>query len=154
MASKKKGPIAGVRVPVKLPWKGATDKTDQFSSIKLPVATFLKFEIAKKDDLLYETKVSKKNKDGSDSKQKATVKRRRKPTYRQRSVTVYFGSAKTGEPEKVSIGGKNVYSISFPITKSVVMSEVVDYFETGKGRSLGVMRVVSDQGEGYPISPG
>lgn len=87
MASNK-GPIKGVRVPVKLPFKGATDNTDQFSRIKLPVATFLKFDQAKKEELEYSVNVNKKDSGGEKSSAKVKVKRRRNPGYRTRSITL------------------------------------------------------------------
>jgi len=150
----KKGPVSGVRVPVKLPWKGITDNEPQFSSIKLPVAKFLKLEIATKDDLLYETKLKIKN-DGDDKKGgEKTVKRRRRPTSRQRSVKVFFGDNKTGKRIKQTVGDKQVYSVQFPVTNSVSIADIIEYFETGNGKSLKVARVVNvNTGQGYPVIP-
>lgn len=147
-----KGPVKGVRVPIKLPFKGATDNSDQFSRIKLPVALFLKFDQAGKNDLEYFVDVNKKNKGEDKSSAKVKVKRRRNPGFRTRSITVQFGDNKTGQKIKQTIGGKSVYSVSFPITSSVAINDVIEYFESGSGSGLKVMRVVdANSGQGYPI---
>lgn len=149
----KKGPIKGMRVPIKLPFKGATDNSDQFSRIKLPVANFLKFDQAKKDELEYSVDVNKKDKTGEKSSVKVKVKRRRNPGYRTRSITIQFGNATSGKKIQQTVGGKTVYSLSFPITSSVAISDVVEYFESGKGSGLKVIRVIdANSGQGYPIA--
>ncbi len=142
------GLIKGTRIPVKLPWKGATDGEDQFVSMKQPVAEFLKMQSATKADLTYEVKVKKKG----EATSTVTVKRRRRPGYRQRSIMVQFGLTKNGKQITKSIGGKSVSSIQFPITKSVPIDDVVTYFESGAGKSLGIRRVVDvNSGQGYPV---
>ncbi len=148
-----KGPIFGTRIPVKLPWKGATNNEDQFVSIKAPVAEFLGFNKANNGDLKYNVKVKKLDKPGEVVQGEAKVPRRRRPGYKQRSVRIYFGDPKTGKPVSKKVGTKQVKSLQFPITKSVVINEVVEYFETGGGKKLQVVRVVdANSGQGYPVT--
>lgn len=148
----KTGPVKGVRIPVKLPWKGATDNKEQFVSIKKPVAEFLKFDTADRKDLEYQVKIDKKDSEGKKVKGKTNVTRRRRPGYRQRSVKVDFDLGKKGNGKGQKVGNKNRKSISFPITPSVAIAEVVEYFETGKGKDLKVVKVTDmTTGQGYAI---
>ena len=143
----KKGGVKGTRVPVKLPWKGATNGEDQFAAIKKPVADFLKFNVASKADLTYYVEVQRKDKNGEKVGGTKKVARRRRPGNRTRSIRLQFDPKK-----KANIDGKTYSTIQFAITTSVVISEVVDYFETGPGKSLGVVRVTdANSGQGYPI---
>lgn len=156
-------PTKGSRVPVKLPWKGATDNKPQFTAVKQFVAKFLKFDIATANDLEYETKVNKKDKGPGatgDTPGKVTVKRRRRPGYRQRSIKLTFqvgrpasgGKASTLIGAKQSINGQSYRSISFPITKSVAIDDVLKYFESGAGAGLKVLRVTDvNTGQSYPV---
>ena len=144
-------PTRGIRIPVKLPWKGATDKEDQFVSMKSTVAKYLKFDNATKDELEYEVTIQKKG----DDKGKTTVKRRRSPGYRQRSVKLTFqvgsGVGKT-IGTKATIGGGSYASIQFPITTSVSISDVVNYFESGAGKGLKVLKVTDvNTGKGHNL---
>lgn len=155
-------PIAGNRIPVKLPFKGATDNTEQFVSMKAPVAQFLGLKVASDNDLEYTTKVFKKNKNGEKGQGAlVTVKRRRRPGYRQRSIKLTF---ETGSParygRKATLRGKQITinketykSIQFPITKSVAILDVLKYFETGAGAKLKVL-VITDvnTGQSYPVA--
>jgi hypothetical protein len=154
-------PSVGNRIPVKLPFKGATDNEPQFTSIKEPIAKFLKFEQATDNDLEYLVKVFKKNKNGETGQgAKVTIKRRRRPGYRQRSIKVTFqmghpagnGRKSTLTGKKVKIGSASFASIQFPITKSVLMDDVIKYFETGAGASLKALKVTDvNSGQSYPI---
>ena len=142
-----KGGVKGTRVPIKLPWKGATNGEDQFAAIKKPVADFLKFNVASKADLTYYVEVQRKDKNGEKVGGTKKVARRRRPGNRTRSIRLQFDPKK-----KAKIDGKTYSTIQFAITTSVVISEVVDYFESGAGKSLGVVRVTdANSGQGYPI---
>jgi hypothetical protein len=160
-------PVKGSRVPVKLPWKGVTNNKDQFVAIKEYVAKFLKFDLATHNDLLYETEVNKKDKgDGpqGDVPGKVKVKRRRRPGYRQRSIKVVFQTGRPAEGgrkstlvgAKQTVNGQAYASISFPVTKSVAIDDILEYFETGRGASLKARRIVDmNTGQSYPvIKPG
>jgi hypothetical protein len=153
-------PIAGNRIPVKLPWKGVTDNKDQFTSIKQPVAKYLKFDQATDTELEYTTKVSVKDSDGQKNPGKKEVKRRRRPGYRQRSIKLTFqqgrpasnGRRSTLTGKKIKIGANSYASINFPITKSVGIDDVIKYFEKGAGSGLGVLKVTDvNTGQSYPI---
>lgn len=147
-----KGPILGTRIPVKLPWKGATNNEEQFVSMKAPVAQFLGFNKANQNDLLYEVEIKKLDKPGEKVQGTTKIKRRRRPGYRQRSVKIYFGDPKTGKSVTKKIGSKQVKSVQFPITTSVIINEVIEYFETGGGKNLQVVKVVdANSGQGYPV---
>lgn len=147
VTTKKKGGVKGTRVPIKLPWKGATNDKDQFAAIKKPVADFLKFKPASKADLIYYVEVKKKDKNGEKVAGTKKVARRRRPGNKTRSIRLLFDPKK-----KAKIQGKSYSSLQFAITSSVVISEVVDYFETGEGKSLGVVRVIdANSGQGYPV---
>jgi hypothetical protein len=153
-------PSIGNRIPVKLPWKGVTDNKDQFTSIKQPVAKFLKFDQATEKELEYTTKVSIKDSSGEKTSGKKEVKRRRRPGYRQRSIKLTFqmgraasaGRKSTLTGKKIKIGANSYASINFPITKSVGISDVIQYFERGPGAGLGVLKVTDvNSGQSYPI---
>ncbi|NJL51170.1 MAG: hypothetical protein HC930_01245 [Hydrococcus sp. SU_1_0] len=91
------GPIVGIRIPVKLPWKGATNNEEQFVSMKEPVAKWLGIQAATEAELSYTAKVNKKDKPGADgttSKTQVNVKRLRRPGFKQRAVRVSFGNKK------------------------------------------------------------
>lgn len=144
--------IKGVRIPVKLPWKGATNNDDQFVSMKEPVAAWLGIDKANPNDLVYEVKAQKKDKAGEKVSGTTTIKRRRRPGYRQRSIRLEFGKNRQGNPLKKSIAGVSVASVQFPITKSTSINDVYNYFSSGKGKSLGVKRIVDvNSGQGYSI---
>lgn len=149
------GPLKGVRVPVKLPWKSAALDEDQYVSVKKPVVEFLKFDIAKDKDLEYKGKIFYKDKKDGESTgnlKSKDVKKLRRPGFRQRSIKVIFGDKKTGKKKKVTVGGKSVYSISFPVTKGILMSDIREEFMTGKWKGLSVIRIENmDTGQGYPI---
>lgn len=154
-------PVQGVRIPIKLPWKGATDNKDQFVSIKQPVAKALKFDVATRADLTYKVKVNKKDKsDGTKVTGQTEVTRRRRPGYRQRSVRVIFQTGGTGSgTDKQPVIGKQIKvgryaykSLQFPITTSVAIEEVITYFETGAGSSLNALKIIEvNTGQGYPV---
>lgn len=154
-------PVAGVRVPVKLPWLGATDNSPQFVSMKKPVADFFKFNVASKNDLTYSVKVNKKDKSSTEKVSgTTTIKRRRRPGYKQRSVIVVFQTGhKSSAGRKSTLTGKTVKinnqeykSLQFPITTSVAIDDVVSYFETGAGKGLNALRVIdANSGQGYPV---
>lgn len=141
-----KGPIKGVRIPVVLPWEGATDGKPQFVSMKRPIAELLGLALAQKKDLTYEVKV--KTKAGS-----KTLIRYRRPGHRTRAIRVEFGTDGDGKPVTKKIGGKNVASFQFPITTSIAISDVIDFFKTGKGKNIGAQRIVdANSGQGYPVA--
>lgn len=154
-------PVQGVRIPVKLPWKGATDNKDQFVSIKEPVAKALKFDKATRADLVYEVEVNKKDKsDGTKVTGQTTVKRRRRPGYRQRGVRVVFQTGGTGSGtnkvptvgKQIKVGSSSYKSLQFPITSSVPIEEVIAYFETGAGSGLNALKIVEvNTGQSYPV---
>lgn len=152
----KVGPVQGVRVPVKLPWKGAAHNNDQFVSIKKPVVEFLKLEIAKEKDLVYkgEIRYKKRDSDGNPTGalQTKKVNKIRRPGYKTRSIKVIFGDRKTGTPKKVVIGKDGRYSIDFPVTRSILISDIRTEFMTGQWKNLSVIRIVdTSTGQGYPI---
>ena len=153
---KKTGPIKGVRVPVKLPWKPAALNEEQFTSMKKVVAEYLKLDGATKAELSYqgEIRYKKRDKDGRPTGDLVTkkVNKIRRPGYRQRSVKVIFGDRKTGVSEKVTIGKVKRASFDFPITRSILISDIWDEFMTGKWKSFPVIRIVdTSTGQGYPI---
>lgn len=148
-------PSLGVRIPVKLPWKGATNKEEQFVSMKAPMAKALGFQSASKADLEYKVKVQKKDKpDGEKVSGTSLVTRRRRPGYRQRSIKLVFQIGTKGNlTGKLFKVGKSSYkSIQFPITTSIAIAEVVEYFESGNGKNLNVLKVVDvNSGQGYNL---
>jgi hypothetical protein len=157
MATKNTGPLKGVRVPVKLPWKSVALNQEQFVSMKKPVAEYLKLTAASEKELSYKGTIRYKKRDADGKPTGAllekTVKRIRRPGYRQRSVMLIFGNKKTGAKKKVVIGNQARYSISFPVTKSVSIEEIVKEFKTGKYKDLDVIRVVDvNSGQGYPVA--
>lgn len=149
-------PLVGTRVPVKLPWKGATDNSEQFVSMKDSVAKWLGFETAELKDLTYKVKIKKKGEGGGT----VEVERRRRPGYRQRAVRVSFGNKVTTSggktkrtPITIKVGSVSVSSIQFPITTSTSIHEVIKFFETGKGKNLKVKKVTeANTGQSYPVS--
>ena len=151
------GPIKGTRVPVQLPWNGVTDGKPQYVSMKQPVAELLGLDTVSAQDLVYTTTVryKEKGKNGESSAtfSTKTVTRRRRPGYRQRAIRVEMGvNTSTGKAKSIKIGGKVVKSFQFPITKSVAIDEVVEFFESGKGKKIGAARIVdANTGQGYPI---
>lgn len=150
-------PITGVRIPVKLPWKGATDNKDQFSAIKEPLAKFLKFNKAKRSDLEYKVKVQKKDEAGQKVAGTELVTRRRRPGWRQRSIRLTFeqGTKTNKTGKKVKIGKLSYATVQFPITPSVAIAEVIEYFESGAGKGLGVLKVTDvNTGQGYNLIDG
>lgn len=155
--SKNRGPIKGVRVPVKLPWKGVAHEDDQFVSMKKPVANYLRIEIAKEKDLTYEGTIRYKSRDDKGNPtgnfKTKTVARTRIPGYRQRAIKVIFGDRKTGQ-RKPHGGVDSIKrdSFNFPVTRSVSITEIRDEFINGKWSSLPVVRIEdANSGQGYPI---
>lgn len=152
----KVGPVQGVYVPVKLPWKGVTSNEDQFSSIKRPIVEYFKLEIAKKEDLTYKAKVSYKERN-ADGKPVGALKtkevdRLRRPGRRQRAIKVIFGDRDNGTPKKVKVGKQSRFSIQFPVTTSVSIAEIHEEFITGRWKSLPVIRIEdTSTGQGYPV---
>ena len=154
--AKKTGPIKGVRVPVKLPWKSAALNEEQFTSIKKPIVEYLKLEAATEKELTYqgEIRYKKRDKDGKPTGELLTKKvdKIRTPGYRQRSIKVIFGDRKTGTSKKETIGKTNRASFDFPVTKSILISDIWDEFMTGKWKTYSVIRIVdTSTGQGYPI---
>ena len=152
----KVGPIKGVRVPVKLPWKGAAQDNDQFVSVKKPVAEYLKLDAASRADLTYKGKIRFKRRDADGNPTgdllSKVVDKIRRPGFRQRSIRVFFGNRNTGEPKGVIIGTNKRKSFDFPVTKSVLISDIYDEFMTGKWKGLPVIKIVdTSTGQGYPI---
>jgi hypothetical protein len=156
-------PIEGNRIPVKLPWKGATDNSDQFVSMKAVVAKFLGIKEASQLELEYPAKVNRKDKntDGPASNAQVTVKRRRRPGYRQRSIKITFQSGRPAAAgrkstlvgSKKKVGRSSYASIQFPITKSCSINEIVKWFETGEGAKLKVLYITdASTGQSYPIA--
>jgi hypothetical protein len=156
-------PIEGNRIPVKLPFLGATDNSEQFVSMKATVAEFLGLKEADLKDLEYDAKVNKKDKAGTGaaSKTQVTVKRRRRPGYRQRSIKLTFQTGRPAAAGRVStivgkkqkVGRRSYASIQFPITKSCSINEILKWFEKGGGSGLKVL-VVTDvsTGQSYPLA--
>jgi hypothetical protein len=154
-------PIEGNRIPVKLPFKGATDNSDQFVSMKAAVASFLKLKEATPSELEYETTIDKKDPADKRTKNPVKVKRRRRPGFRQRAVKITFkmgrkainGSPSTFIGKERQVGRKTYKSIQFPITKSCSMNDIVHWFESGGGSGLGVLSVTDmTSGQSYPIA--
>jgi hypothetical protein len=159
-------PIEGNRIPVKLPWKGATDNSDQFVSMKAIVAKFLKIPEASPAELEYTAKVNKLDKpktgaSGPASRAQVPVKRRRRPGYRQRSVKITFQTGRAAASGRQStlvgkvqkVGKRSYKSIQFPITKHCAINDIVKYFETGAGSSLKVLFITdASTGQSYPIA--
>lgn len=149
-------PIKGVRVPVKLPWKGAAHEDEQFVSMKKPVAEFLKLDAAEDKDLEYKgiIRYKKRDKDGNPTGNlvEKEITKVRIPGYRQRSIKVYFGDKKTGQRKKQKIGNQSNYTIDFPVTRSVSIAEIRKDFMTGRWKNLSVIRIMdTSTGQGYPI---
>jgi hypothetical protein len=149
-------PAEGNRIPVKLPFKGISDGKDQFVSMKSTVADFLGLGEATEAELEYKTTIKKKG-EGSGS---VTIKRRRRPGYRQRSVKITFRTgrpAATGRPstlagKKQKVGNKTYASIQFPITKSCGMTDIIEWFEAPGQKKLGVLTVTDvTTGQSYPL---
>lgn len=157
-------PIEGNRIPVKLPWKGATDNSDQFVSMKAVVAKFLGIKEAAQAELEYPAKVNKKDKPngaGPAVNNPVIVKRRRRPGYRQRSIKITFQSGRPAEAGRTStlvgskkkVGRGSYASIQFPITKSCSINEIVQWFESGGGAKLKVLFITdASTGQSYPIA--
>lgn len=155
-------PTLGTRIPIKLPWKGATDNKDQFVSMKDSVADFFGFEEATEQELTYKVKVQKKDKsDGEKVTGTVEVERPLRPGYRQRAIRVIFQKGKKGSGTKsstlsgkaVKINNKEYKSLQFPITTSVPINEVVNFFKKGAGSKLGALRIVDvNTGQGYPVA--
>lgn len=140
--------VTGERVIVELPWKGITDNQPQYTRVKKPVAQLLKFKIKNTSDMYFEQEFSEKDKSPTEKvggKQKAKVPRR--GGYRQRSIKIIFKNNKI-------IGKQSFASVNFPVTTSCSVLEMIKYFETGEGKSLGVTRLVTDKGQTYPINSG
>ncbi|WP_319422068.1 hypothetical protein [Pleurocapsa sp. FMAR1] len=158
-------PVRGIRVPIKLPFKGATDGTDQFVAMKEPVAKALKFDVATISDLNYQVKVTKKKNKKSNlpilKNEKVDVTRRRRPGYRQRSVRIIFqtgggsGIGLNKNPTvgaKIKVGSNSYKSLQFPITNSIPIEKVLEYFEKGNGKDLKALKVVEvNTGQSYPL---
>lgn len=150
-------PIEGNRIPVKLPFNGATDGKEQFVSMKAVVAAFLGLKEADKQNLEYTTTVKKKGSPGGSVK----VERRRRPGFRQRSIKITF---QTGRPagngrkstivgSKKKIGRGSYASIQFPITKSCSINDIIQWFETGAGSKLKVLSITDvNTGQSYPLA--
>lgn len=155
MASKQ-GPIEGVRVPVKLPWKSLALNEEQFVSMKKPVAEFLKLKSATKQELTYkgEIRYKERDKDGNPTGNYKTkrVDRIRRPGYKQRSIKIIFGDKKTGKRKQISIkGAGRYYSVSFPVTKSISIEQIVNDFKFGDYKNFDVVRLEDvNSGQGYP----
>ena len=146
--------VKGARVNVKLPWKGVTDDKDQFVRMKRPVARLLGFDVVKTSDsdLTYKTKVQEK--DESPTKKVSgfdNVTRIRRAGYRQRSFTVFFEDAQKPQGEGNTLSFK---SVSFPVTTSTGVYDVVKYFEGSIGKNLTITKLRTDTGATYPINPG
>ena len=142
--------VKGARVNVKLPWKGVTDDKAQFVRMKRPVARLLGFEIVKTSTQTYTTKVQEK--DESPTQKKSgfqEVIRVRRAGYKQRSFTVFFEEPvkPTGEGNTLSFD-----SISFPVTTSTPLIEVIKYFEGSIGKKLKVTKLKTNLGATYPIT--
>lgn len=145
--------VKGARVNVKLPWKGVTDNKDQFVRMKRPVARLLGFDVVKTSDkqLLYDTKVQEKDESPTEKKSGfQNVKRIRRSGYRQRSFTVYFEKAQKPQGEGNTL---SFQSISFPVTTSTGVYDVVEYFEGSIGKNLTITKLKTDKGATYPINP-
>lgn len=150
-------PIEGNRIPVKLPFDGATDGKEQFVSMKAVVANFLGLKEATITDLEYKTTVKKKGEAGGS----VQVKRRRRPGFRQRSIKITF---QTGRPaaagrkstlvgSKKKVGRGSYASIQFPITKSCSMNDIIKWFESGGGAKLKVLTITDvNTGQSYPLA--
>lgn len=154
--TKSTGPLKGVRVPVKLPWKGVALNDEQFVSMKKPVAEYLKLKAATAKDLSYKGTIRYKKRDADGKPTGALlekqVKKIRRPGYRQRSITLIFGDKKTGLKKKVRIGKESRYSISFPVTKSISIEAIVQEFKFGDYKNFDVIRVIdANSGQGYPV---
>ena len=153
-------PVAGNRIPVKLPWKGATDDKPQFVSMKQPIAEFFGFDKATREELSYKVKVQKKDKSGEKVTGTTEVTRRRRPGYRQRAIRVVFQMGRAGGSgrkstltgKQVKVGSGSYKSIQFPITTSVPIEEVINFFEKGGGSKLKALKIVeANTGQGYPL---
>ena len=139
--------VKGKRIIVELPFKGATDDKPQYVWMKDNVARFLRFEIKQATDLAYTLQLRKKDEPNQEVSGTTTVRRLRRPGYKQRAFTVVFDSPKTPPNNQ-----KSFKSVSFPVTKSVSVYDVVTYFETGKGSNLGVIKLITDEGASHPIT--
>jgi hypothetical protein len=157
MVTRKKGPVKGVRIPVKLPWKGVAHDDEQFVSMKAPVANFLELQAADEKDLTYKGKIlyKERNDDGKPvgSLKSKEVTKTRIPGYRARSIKVIFGDRGTGQRETFNGVDKIARSsISFPVTKSISITEIRQEFITGKWKNKPVVRIEDvNSGQGYPI---
>lgn len=149
-------PAEGNRIPVKLPWKGISDNKEQFVSMKSTVAKFLGLGEATEKDLEYSTKIKKKGEGGGE----VTIKRRRRPGFKQRSIKITF---QTGRPaaagrkstlagKKMKVGNNSYASIQFPITKSCGITDILEWFEAAPQKKLKVLTVTdTTTGQSYPL---
>ena len=140
--------VKGARVNVKLPWKGASNNDDQIVRMKRPVAKILGFDIVKTSELLFDTKIQKKDEPDRKVTGSQAVQRVRLSGYKQRSFTVYFE-----EPVKPQGEGntKSFASLSFPVTTSTAVLDVIRYFEGSIGGRLKVTKIKTNTGQTYPI---
>ncbi len=140
--------VKGERVTVELPWKGATDNKPQYARIKKPVAQLLKFTIKNTSDMYFEQKREVKDTSETEKKPgKEKVKVPRTGSYRQRSITIKFKTPKT-------IAKQSFQSVTFPVTTSSPVLEMIKYFETGLGRELKVIQLITDKGKTCPVNSG
>lgn len=141
--------VKGARVNVKLPWKGISDNKEQIVRMKRPVAKLLGFDIVKTSELLFDTKIQEKDEPDKKVSGFQSIQRVRLAGYKQRSFTVFFE-----EPVKPQGEGntKSFSSVSFPVTTSTAVLDVIKYFEGAIGGRLKVVKLKTDRGQTYPIT--
>lgn len=141
--------VKGARVNVQLPWRGVTNNEPQFVRMKRPVARLLGFQIVVTSTQTYTTRVQEKDEPDRSVSGFQNVTRVRRAGYRRRSFTVFFEDAVKPQGEGNTLSFK---SVSFPVTTSTAVIDVIKYFEGSIGRNLKVTKLRTDTGATYPIT--
>lgn len=139
MATTRKGPTKGSRVLIKLPFgrtvapKNGKGGKSQLIMLKAGVAKVLGF---KPVTTMPSQKVTFKTAAGS-----RTTTRISQGSYRRKSVKLIFES-----PKSISGSSGTYKTVSLPVPNGVLISDIVNYFHKGAGKSKGVIALVTSDG--------